>query len=112
MSVLFSRVTQAGRFVWWGLALVLVAALALVWYLLRRRLPKPNEIKTDALTAAVRGTVDRIAAANAQASVEVAVARTQDKGVQIALEAALAEPDGKKRRRDLIALRKRVEAQP
>jgi hypothetical protein len=104
--MIWARVKQAGKWAYLVVGLVVVGAGALIWWFLRARLPKPSD--SDVLTATVRGISDRIAAGNAQAAVEIAVARTQDVAMRTQLQSTLDDTDGARRRRNLIALRKRL----
>ncbi len=108
MQALLIRIAQAAKVTWWAVACVGMLGVAILIWLLRNKQDKAKDPEFDPFAAAVRGASNRIAAANAQAAVEIAVARTNDTATRFALTAALAEPDGAKRRRDLIALRQRL----
>lgn len=103
------RVRQVGKIVLWGLALLGLALLVLLYMLSRRRLkPAPGDKQGEALVKEIGAVSQRIAHANAQAAVEVAVARTQDAAVKAELKETLAVKDGAERRRRLATLGTRV----
>lgn len=109
MTVIWARLKQAGKVLWWVLPLVLLGIAWLVWRSLKpgKNDPVPKE-GADLLQATVLSVRDSIAAANAQAAVEVSVARTKDAAVQSELTQILGDTDAKRRRRALISLSDRV----
>lgn len=95
--------------------LVLLGALAVVVAVLlgRRLLGRRDTGKPDdgSLVDALGAVADRVREANAVAAVEVAQARAKDESVQHQLTAVMADPDGARRRRALVELRKRLESE-
>jgi hypothetical protein len=110
MSALWIRLRQGGKILWWVLPFLLIGLAYLAWRLLKpkTKVALPTE-GADLLQASVLSVRDSIAAANAQAAVELSVARTKDAAVQGELKTILGDTDAKRRRRNLIALSGRVE---
>lgn len=112
MGALWARIKQSGRVLWWILPLVILGLLWIAWKNLRPGtkpgLKPPDDSKLQTAVAAVQ---DRIAGANAQAAVEVAVARSKDVATRTELGKILEEPNGKRRRAGLVELARRVRDQ-
>lgn len=106
--IVLARLRQAWVWLRWLVPLVLAAAAVVIWRLLVYR---PKQAPTvDIPSAAVRAVADKLAAANAEAAVAVAVARTQETAVAQELNDIRTDPDTKARLARLVDLRKRVEA--
>ena len=108
MTVVWARIKQGGKWVYLILPLLLLGAAWLFYRLLapgtKPGLPPPDDGK---LSRALDETRDRLTEANTQATVEIAVARSEEVTTRVELDAVLTNPDAKARRRDLIALRNR-----
>jgi membrane protein implicated in regulation of membrane protease activity len=103
------RLKQIGKWALWGLALLGLVVLVLLYMLSRRRLrPVSGDPTGEQLKQAIQKASNEIATANAQASVEIAVARTQDAAVKQELQETLAVKDGAERRRRMASLGARV----
>lgn len=91
-----------------GAVLVGVAAVVVAYLVGRTRRREGLPVGPSRVDRAIEAAADKIQEARAEAAVSIAVARTKDEAVQAELKATLAEPDRAKRRRDLIALNKRM----
>lgn len=109
MTALWIRAKQGGKILWWILPFLLIGLAWLIWKSLKPKAQTalPTE-GADLLQTSVLAVRDSIAAANAQAAVEVSVARTKDAAVQTELTQILGDTDAKRRRRALISLSGRV----
>jgi hypothetical protein len=110
MNAVWIRLKQAGKILWWVLPFLLIGVAWLVWRALKpqAKVALPTE-GADLLQASVLSVRDSIAAVNAQAAVEISVARTKDAAVQTELKTILDDTDAKRRRRALIALSGRLQ---
>lgn len=104
MKIAWYRIRQAVQ-VSWRWAFVVAGLLVAVLLELRK---KTGGV-ADSIDGALNRHADAIAEANARAAVEIAAARAKDAAVTSRLKAIVANPDAAKRRRELIALRRRVE---
>ncbi len=98
----------------WAYLLIPLVLLGVVWFLRKMFAPgakpglAPPTTKDDRLARTLGEVSDRLAEANNKAAVEIAVARSSEVTYRAQLDAVIAEPNAKQRRRDLIALRKRT----
>lgn len=111
MRYIWARIKQGGV---WAYLLIPLVLLGVVWFLRKMFTPgakpgiAPATTEDDRLARTLGEVSDRLAEANNKAAVEIAVARSAEVTYRAQLDAVMTEPDAKRRRRDLIALRKRT----
>jgi len=107
MTPLWPRVNKHAKVIGAFVVAVGITIAALVMYLVRRH-DKAAKASGDLLERAVDHVLDKVQEANAQAGVEIAIARTSDRATRTELASILADKDGEQRRRRLISLHERV----
>ena len=104
-----ARARQGARVALWFSVLVLLLAAWVVPALLRRRRATgPDALLPTDLEQDMRAVRERLAAANAEAALEITAARTREVLVNEELSAIQSMSDARARRRALIAMRARI----
>jgi hypothetical protein len=91
---------------WAVIAGVAISALVAAYALVRR---KNEALAHDVIDDVMATAKEKVAAANAQAAIEIHVAATKEAGVHEELKAIVRDPDGDSRRQRMIELAARVE---
>ena len=107
MSALWPNLKRWGKFMVAAVVFAAVVAAALVVYFTRRK--REPDAGSRMFDAALDRASDRITEANAQAAVEIAIARTKDQALRHQLAVILDDPDGARRRASLVKLRRLVD---